>query len=200
MRVFCYLCFRFLNAPVVRQQSSVNCHDLQVVDENKKHPKSKGVLTPLPENRMAFLKVWIHFVWSTKDRQPILSNELRRKVFAHISENAERKEIHLDCINGVSDHVHALISLRADQAIARVAQLLKGESSFWINQQKLSALKFEWQDEYFAVSVGDTQVHDVREYIYNQEEHHRKKSFAEEYQEFMDKYGFDILHHSGVRG
>lgn len=70
-------------------------------------------------------------------------------------------------------------------------QLIKGESSFWINRQGLCKEKFEWQDEYFAVSVSQSMLNRVRNYIKNQEEHHKHKTFKEEYQEFMNKYGFD---------
>jgi len=68
--------------------------------------------------------------------------------------------------------------------------LLKGESSYWINKQKLTPNKFEWQDEYFAVSVSESAVNYVRNYIKNQENHHKKKPFADEYQKFIDKYKF----------
>jgi REP element-mobilizing transposase RayT len=69
--------------------------------------------------------------------------------------------------------------------------LIKGESSFWINKNKLTIEKFEWQDEYFAVSVSESMLDKVRDYIKNQEEHHRKKTFQEEYDEFISKYGFE---------
>jgi len=69
-------------------------------------------------------------------------------------------------------------------------QLIKGESSFWINKQGLTKEKFEWQDEYFAVSVSESMIDKVREYIKNQEEHHSKKTFQQEYDEFINKYGF----------
>ena len=69
-------------------------------------------------------------------------------------------------------------------------QLIKGESSYWINKSKLIKNKFEWQDEYFAVSVSESMISMVREYIWNQEEHHQKKTFQQEYDEFIDKYGF----------
>lgn len=71
--------------------------------------------------------------------------------------------------------------------------LIKGESSFWINKHGLTKEKFEWQDEYFAVSVSESQLNRVREYIKNQENHHQKKSFQNEYDEFISKYGF-VLH------
>ena len=118
---------------------------------------------------------------------------MKTEVLVHIRNNASQKGIFLDTINGVADHVHALVSLRADQTIAKAAQLLKGESSHWINEQNLARGKFEWQDEYIAVSVSESVVDRVRKYINNQEEYHRRKTFAEEYQDFTKKYGFAIL-------
>ena len=139
---------------------------------------------------MPYLKVWIHLIWATKNREPVLNKEIRPVLFRHIRNNSEGKEIHLDFINGYHDHVHTLISLKNDQTISRVAQLLKGESSHWINQQNLIPQKLEWQDDYFAVSVSESQVNTVREYIKNQEEHHRKRTFAEEYAELLRQHGF----------
>ena len=140
---------------------------------------------------MPFVKVWIHFVWSTKNREPFLHDEIRPQVFRHIRENAKAKEIYLDFIGGYVDHVHCLISLGTDQTISKIMQLIKGESSFWINQSGLCRGKFEWQNEYFAVSVSEQVLDRVREYIAGQEEHHRKKSFAEEYEGFMKRAGFE---------
>jgi REP element-mobilizing transposase RayT len=141
---------------------------------------------------MPFVKVYIHFVWSTKNRYPYLNtNELRVKVWNHIRENAKAKGIFIDFINGYADHCHCLISLGIDQTIQKVMQLIKGESSYWINKYRLTKEKFEWQDEYFAVSVSESMLDKVRDYIKNQEEHHRKKTFQEEYDEFISKYGFE---------
>jgi REP element-mobilizing transposase RayT len=141
---------------------------------------------------MPFVKVYIHFVWSTKNRYPYLNtNELRVKVWNHIRENAKAKGIFIDFINGYADHCHCLISLGIDQTIQKVMQLIKGESSYWINKNRLTKEKFEWQDEYFAVSVSESMLDKVRDYIKNQEEHHRKKTFQEEYDEFISKYGFE---------
>lgn len=122
-----------------------------------------------------------------------MNGGLGEKISTHIAENAVKKDIYLDCINCAADHVHALISLGSDQTIAKIAQLLKGESSHWLNQQNLIQRKFEWQDDYFAVSVSDSAVEQVRIYIKNQEEHHRKKLFSEEFREFMQNYGFSDI-------
>lgn len=126
---------------------------------------------------MPSIKVYIHFVWSTKNRVPHLdSKELRIKVWNHIKENAEEKGVFIDFINGYTDHCHCLVSLRADQTIQKVMKLIKGESSFWINKNNLTKEKFEWQDEYFAASVSDSMLDNVREYIKNQEEHHNPEN------------------------
>ena len=93
-------------------------------------------------------------------------------------------------MNGYKEHVHCIISLNAEETLAKTMQLIKGESSFWINKNNLSKGKFEWADEYFAVSIGESQINNVRDYIKNQESHHSKKSWEEEYNEFIDKYGF----------
>lgn len=107
--------------------------------------------------------------------------------------NALAKQIHIDFINGHVDHVHILLSINADQTIAKIVQLIKGESSFWINKNNLCDDKFEWQDDYFAVSISESGVNAVREYIKNQEAHHAKKTFQQEYDEFMNKYGFLLI-------
>ena len=140
---------------------------------------------------MPHIKVYIHFVWCTKNREPYLnSKEIRFQVWEHIMEIARKKNIFIDFINGYHNHCHCLISLGVDQTIEKIMQLIKGESSFWVNRQQLISQKFEWQNEYFAVSVSESMINKVRDYIKNQEEHHRKKSFDEEYEEFMIKYGF----------
>ena len=139
---------------------------------------------------MPYVRIWVHLIWSTKGRRPLLNEALREKVFSHMKGNAAKKEIYLDSINGIADHVHTLVSLKSDQTIAKVAQLLKGESSHWINAQNLCNNKFEWQDEYIAVSVSESNVDNIRQYIRNQVEHHRVKSFNEEYEHFLLDYGF----------
>ena len=104
---------------------------------------------------MSFIKVYIHFVWSTKNWEPILkTKELRKRVWHHIRDNAVEKGIFIDFINGFSQHCHCLISLCGDQTIQKIMQLIKGESAYWINKNNVTETKFEWQDEYYAVSVS----------------------------------------------
>lgn len=119
------------------------------------------------------------------------TREVRQTIFNHIRENAKEKGIYIDFINGYTDHVHCLVSLGIDQSMSRIMQLLKGESSFWINKNGICEEKFEWQDEYFAISVSESIVDRVRNYIKRQEEHHQKKTYAQEYNELIEKYGFE---------
>jgi REP-associated tyrosine transposase len=143
---------------------------------------------------MSWIRIWVHLVFSTKNAEPYLpTSELTKKVFQHIKQNAKEKEIWLDTINGYNNHVHCLISLGREQSVSKVAQLIKGESSFWINQNKLIKGKFIWQDDYWAVSVSESHLQSVREYIKNQEEHHKTKSFTEEINEFMKKFGWEYI-------
>lgn len=141
---------------------------------------------------MAYIKVYIHLVWTTKNRLPLLfSPDIRIKVWKHIKQNADEKGIFIDTINGHAEHCHCLISLSSNQTIEKVVQLLKGESSFWINKENLVNDRFGWQDEYFAVSVSESMVERVRNYIKGQENHHKKVAFAGEYQEIKRKFGFE---------
>ena len=142
---------------------------------------------------MSFIKIYVHFVWLTKNRKPFLTDCIRNKVFKHIKENSIKKNIFIDHINGYKDHVHCLVSLNDELSIGKIAQLLKGESSFWINKNKLTKEKFAWQDEYFAIGICDDKLSIVRNYIANQEEHHKKKTFNQEYEQFIKRYGFSIM-------
>jgi REP element-mobilizing transposase RayT len=140
---------------------------------------------------MPFIKTYIHFVWSTKNHAPLLkTKETRTRVWSHIRENSIKKGIFIDYINGYSNHCHCLVSLGSDQTISQVMQLIKGESSYWINKNKLCKFKFGWQDEYYAVSVSESGLNSLRNYIKNQEEHHKVKSREEEYDEFISRHGF----------
>ena len=140
---------------------------------------------------MAQVRIWIHAVWGTKHREPLMKNKSRRiDLFKHIKAYAKEKKIYLDFINGEADHVHCLISMACDQNIAQIMKLLKGESSHFANEQKLFEPDFDWADDYYAVSVSQSHVEAVRTYLKNQEEHHKKKTFEQECQEFMEKYGF----------
>jgi REP element-mobilizing transposase RayT len=137
---------------------------------------------------MSFVKIMVHVVWATKERKPVLTTKIKSEVIAHIKENAKLKGIYIDSINGHTEHLHCLLALNADISISKVMQLIKGESAFWINKEKLTTSKFEWANEYFAVSVSESVVEKVRAYINRQEEHHKKLSFKDEYESFLNHH------------
>ena len=141
---------------------------------------------------MPFVNVLIHFVWSTKKRIPYLESlDIRNALWQHIRDNGKEKDIFIDFVNGHKDHCHCLISLGRNQTLSKVMQLVKGESAFWFNKQNFIKSKLEWQDEYFAGSVSPSAINRVRNYIKNQEAHHLKKTFQQEYDELIEKFGFE---------
>lgn len=137
---------------------------------------------------MSHVKVWIHAVWGTKNRERLLTKEVRLQVLSHIRENAKQKQIYIDRLNGCVDHLHCLFGLNADMAISKTLQLIKGESAYWINKEAVIPAKFEWANEYYAVSVSESVLEGVRRYIDNQEEHHKVISFTEEVEEFLKQH------------
>jgi putative transposase len=134
---------------------------------------------------MSYTILFVHAVWATKERQPLLIQDVLEKLLSHIRENARTKNIHIDSLNGHKDHIHCLISMDSSQTLANILNLIKGESSFWINKNKLTKSKFEWQDDYFASSVSPSVIAKVRHYNQNQNTHHQKKTFKQEYEEFI---------------
>jgi len=137
---------------------------------------------------MSYLRIWLHCVWTTNKRIPYLTDKIRNEVIAHIRENARIKGIYIDHINGYHEHLHALISLGSKQNISEIMQKIKGESSFWINKNKLTRHKFEWQDDYYSVSIGMSQLDYLRKYIRNQDKHHKKVTFQEEINSTIEEY------------
>ncbi len=143
---------------------------------------------------MSWIRILIHIVFTTKNSYPFLNLlEIRKQVFNHIIKNAKEKNLWILCVGGYSDHAHCLISLNKDNTLSRTVQLIKGESSHWINQNNLVPNKFEGQDDYWAVSISESHLERVKQYIWNQEEHHRIKTFQEEIEEFMRKYGWKYI-------
>lgn len=137
---------------------------------------------------MSYCRIWVHCVWTTKKRIPYLREEIINEVIFHIRENAKLKGIYIDHLNGYSEHLHALISLGRKQTISEIMQKIKGESSFWINKNKLTRLKFEWQDDFYSVLLGMSQLDNLRKYIRDQYLHHEKISLQEELDLILKEY------------
>jgi REP element-mobilizing transposase RayT len=134
--------------------------------------------------------VLIHLIFSTKDRQPLINAELRPQLLAYMGGVLRN----LDCqplqVGGVEDHVHLLFALARTRSIAEVVRDVKGSSSRWITSNQGQA--FQWQAGYAAIGIGRSERDTVLAYVCNQEEHHRQRTFQEEYRELMQLAGIDI--------
>ncbi|MGA2242222.1 MAG: IS200/IS605 family transposase [Verrucomicrobiota bacterium] len=139
----------------------------------------------------SYSRVWLHPVWATLERRPLLTKSAAVKLSQFLTDYAKQKSIHMK-INFVNaDHVHALIDLPTNLSIEEVMQLFKGGSSHWINESNLIAGKFGWGRGYGVFSVSESGIAEVCAYIANQEEHHRKQDFVEELKLFVERYGLE---------
>lgn len=133
-----------------------------------------------------YFSIWIHLVWSTKNRQPLIHLKLKKPLYDKMREIADQKEYKLDFINGIEDHVHLLVSIQPKQSVSDIVKDLKGITNAWINQNNLTTEYFEWQDGFSAFSVSPTQLSKVRDYIKFQEKHHTDISFDDEMKRIRD--------------
>ncbi len=139
----------------------------------------------------SYHSILIHCVFSTKDRRPLISEELQDRLFAYIGGVAKANEIRALAIGGVSDHIHLLLSVPATMPIAKAIQLIKGGSSKWIHESFPQHAHFGWQEGYGAFSIGVAQVERTRRYIERQAEHHRTVGFQEEFLQFLTRHGIE---------
>ncbi len=145
-----------------------------------------------------FSRCWVHLIWGTYQRQKIINSGNRAKLKDYLVYYSKEKKIYLKASYVNSDHVHLLIDLPTRFSIEEVAHLYKGSSSYWINQSKLTNGGFAWARGYGAFSVSQSSLEKVVSYILNQEEHHKRKSYCDEYKEFVDSY--EISHTNEVFG
>jgi REP-associated tyrosine transposase len=139
----------------------------------------------------SYSRLWIHLIWETLRREPMLDKRAAALASTNLTGYATEKNIYMKINFFNADHTHALIDLPTAMSIEEVVQLFKGSSSHWINQQKIIRGKFAWGCGYGAFSVSHSDLDRVAGYIANQEEHHRKWTFAEEYGLFVKRYGLE---------
>jgi len=136
----------------------------------------------------SYTKLWTHIIWETLNREKLLNEKAAKTISEYLFNYSKEKNIFMK-VNYVNpEHVHALIDQPTNLAMENIVKLFKGSSSHFINQERIVQGKFSWGRGYAAFSVSESQVDKVLEYIKNQKEHHRVKSFAEEYELFMKKY------------
>lgn len=135
-----------------------------------------------------YTQIHIQLVFAVKFRQALIQKEWKDDLFKYITGIIQNRKHKLLSINGMPDHIHILIGLRPNQSLSDLVQDVKSISSKWINENKFIPNRFEWQNGFGAFSYGKSQINDVIRYIENQEKHHHKKSFQEEYIEFLEKF------------
>ena len=133
-----------------------------------------------------YTQIHLHIIFAVKYRDGVIMNSWKDELYKYITGIVQNNKHKLIAINGMSDHIHLLIGFRPIQSLSDLLQDVKGNSSKWINERKFVRDKFEWQEGYGAFSYGKSQIKSVINYIENQEEHHKKKTFREEYIEFLN--------------
>ena len=137
----------------------------------------------------SYSRCWIHLIWGTLNREKLLNKTAAAHLSRYLTEYAEKQGVYMKSNYMNADHVHALVDLPTALSIEKLVQLLKGNSSHWINSNNLITGKFAWGRGYGAFSVSESNVNRVARYIAEQQEHHRVRTFAEELKEFIDRHG-----------
>ncbi|MBV6640281.1 MAG: IS200/IS605 family transposase [Cyclobacteriaceae bacterium] len=136
----------------------------------------------------SFSQIYIHAVFAVKGRANLLTKTWRPEVFKYISGIIENKSQKSIIVNGVADHVHIFVGLKPSMALSDLMRDVKNNTTNFINEKKWLPGKFSWQEGYGAFSYSHSQLNNVNQYILNQEEHHKKKTFKEEYLALLNKY------------
>jgi len=138
-----------------------------------------------------YTQIHIQAVFAVQNRACIINNSWKDELYKYITgiiKNNQHKPL---AINGMPDHVHVLFGMRPSQSLSDLMQDIKGSSSKWINEKKFLKFKFSWQEGYGAFSYSKSHLPKVINYINNQEAHHKKKSFIEEYLDFLKAFNID---------
>ena len=139
-----------------------------------------------------YTQIHLQFVFAPKYRASVIHSDWENELYKYITGIVQNNKHKMLCINGMPDHVHMLVGFHTTQSLADFMQDVKAGSSGWINEKKLTKSKFEWQSGYGAFSYSKSDLRNVIAYIQNQKEHHRKKTFLEEYKYFLEK--FEVEH------
>jgi putative transposase len=140
----------------------------------------------------SFNSCLIHGVWSTKNRTSLLDSNLRERPWPYLGGIARENKMKALAVGGTADHVHILVSLPGTLSVAKAMQLLKGNSSKWIHETFPKLADFTWQQGYGAFSIGISGVEATMAYIRNQAEHHKQRTFREEFVAMLRKHGWDF--------
>ena len=137
----------------------------------------------------SYYNIWIHVIWATKERKPMIEPSIENEVFTFIKDQFIENNCRVGIINGMPDHIRCLFSINPNKSIAELIKQVKGSSSHYINQNDLVKEKFAWQTGYAAYSVSNSVKGKVFEYIKNQKVHHKKQNSQKEFDEFLKLNG-----------
>ncbi|MCD6180691.1 MAG: IS200/IS605 family transposase [Bacteroidales bacterium] len=139
-----------------------------------------------------FTQIHLHLVFVVQNRASLISTKWENRLYKYISGIIQNNDHKLLAINGMPDHIHILIGMRPTQSLSELMQDIKGDSSKWINENRLVNGKFVWQQGYGAFSYSKSQIPKVINYIKNQKKHHQKVLFIEEYKKILDDFGISF--------
>lgn len=135
-----------------------------------------------------YTQIYLQIVFSVKGRQSLIQKKWKDELYKYICGIVNGKEQKVYAIGGVSDHIHILISMKPNMAISDLVRDIKANSSKWINEKGYVVGKFQWQESFGAFSYGQSQLDTIITYINHQEQHHQKRTFRNEYLEFLQKF------------
>lgn len=138
------------------------------------------------------VKIYLHVVFSTKNRENLILPEIEKELFAYIGGILRKHNSILLAANGTANHIHLLISQSKNISLSDLLRELKKSSSLWIKTKDVSFKDFQWQAGFGAFSIGQSQIEAVRTYISKQKEHHQTEVFEDEYRKFLEKYEIDF--------
>jgi REP element-mobilizing transposase RayT len=148
-------------------------------------------VTMIEKMANTYSQIYLHFVFSTKNRSPMIATDVEARVWAYIGGVAKHHNITPIQIGGIETHVHALVSVPTTMSSSQCAKALKGDSSYGIRREFAGMSDFGWQDGYGVFSVSYSAIASVAEYIRDQREHHSARSFEEEYVALLNKHGIE---------
>lgn len=138
-----------------------------------------------------FSQIYIHIIFAVKDRNNLIHSNWEEELFKYITGIIQNKGQKLLAINGMPNHIHVLIGMKPNCNLSDLVREIKKSSNIWVNEKNFTRYPFQWQEGFAAFSYSHSAIENVIKYIKNQKEHHKVKSFKEEYKEFLVKFEID---------
>ncbi|PKL84007.1 MAG: transposase [Ignavibacteriae bacterium HGW-Ignavibacteriae-3] len=135
-----------------------------------------------------YSQLYVHIIFSVKGREPLIKDSIKNELYAYIGGIIKNKGQKPIAINGTADHIHILVGFKPDKSISELVREIKSNSSKYVNENKFLPVKFHWQEGFGAFTYSHSQITTVANYIARQDEHHKRKDFTTEYEDFLKKF------------